>query len=102
MTKPDWCPQDVWEATASVPGVGGGHEMQGYIQSVREGASRAILAERERCAEVARNVRRDVLQANAASREAPALLHVDRVLELIVYPNGNPMYIRPTSPRGTP
>jgi len=56
MTKPDWCTQDVWEATASVPGVGGGHEMQGYIQSVREGASRAILAERERCLMIARMV----------------------------------------------
>ena len=103
MNKPEDIPQDVWEAAQGANDAlwALAANDDEYHQDT-EAIARAILAERERCAEVARNVRRDVLQANAASREAPALLHVDRVLELIVYPNGNPMYIRPTSPRGTP
>jgi hypothetical protein len=50
MTRPDWCLQDVWE-TAGLWLVGRAH----CEPSAREWVARAILAERERAAEVCRS-----------------------------------------------
>jgi hypothetical protein len=52
MTKPNWCPQDVWDMSLKV--------MDSYLygsQSAQEFIARAILAERERCAVVADRTR---------------------------------------------
>lgn len=48
MTRPDWCPQDVWEAAEG--------QRQNWAQgpgTIKEAVARAILAERERCRGVA-------------------------------------------------
>ena len=68
MSKPHDIPQDVWDAVQSVPGVGGGHEMKGYMRSVRENAARLVIAEREKHLEL-RSVLRDIL--NALRDDAP-------------------------------
>lgn len=43
--KPDWCEQRIWDAAKTATGAGGGHEMQGYVQSVRENVARLLMAE---------------------------------------------------------
>lgn len=50
MTRPDWCPVDVWEAAISVQ-----YQEPGLClaNSQIEPTARAILAERERCASIA-------------------------------------------------
>lgn len=49
MSKPDWCPQDVWEAAcAEADKTSGASE-----HTVRKIAAHAILAERERCRAIA-------------------------------------------------
>ncbi len=62
MSRPDWCPQDVWEAAGpdasdSLPHldvVGSPYAtIADFDFAVRTHASRAILAERERCRGVA-------------------------------------------------
>ena len=70
MTKPDDIPQDIWDATESVAGVGGGHEMQGYLRSVRIRAAQLIAAERD-------DRNEDAGAAILAERESCAQLHDD-------------------------
>lgn len=68
MSKPDDIPQDVWDAVKDVPGFGGGHEMQGYMQSVRQNAARAVVAERGKGDELA-SILKDIL--SALRKDAP-------------------------------
>lgn len=51
MSKPEWCPQDVWDETGKV--------LDGYLyspMSADEAIARAILAERERCSDQVRDL----------------------------------------------
>lgn len=57
MSRPDWCPQDVWEAVEAVGELTYGRHARGFIMwplfdssTLRAGIARAILAERERAA----------------------------------------------------
>lgn len=50
MAKPDDIPQDVWDAASEVVGTIDG---LGYAKVHTDKIARAILAERERCAEIA-------------------------------------------------
>ena len=60
MQKPDDIPEDVWETASECVGVGGGYELRGVLHTQRTDIARAILAERERCAQKAFRVAQHV------------------------------------------
>jgi len=56
MTRPNWCPQDVWEAVEVVGEAIYGRHERGFVmwplvdgELIRPAIARAILAERQRC-----------------------------------------------------
>lgn len=51
MTRPDWCPQDVWEAAEVA--MGDKWDTRWFQTQTAHTIARAILAERERAAKVA-------------------------------------------------
>lgn len=55
MTKPDWCPQDIWDVAfkASYPLEDIGGNSDDWVVLDIDSAARLILNERERCARVA-------------------------------------------------
>lgn len=69
MTRPDWCPPDVWDAAISFQ-----YQEPGLClaNSQVEPTSRAILAERERCAAIA-DKHAEILRNNLARYEAIAV-----------------------------
>lgn len=53
MTRPEWCPQDVWERALSA--MGGRWDARWFQTETAHTIARAILAERERCAQAGRS-----------------------------------------------
>lgn len=74
MTKPDWCPQDVWEAAGlALLGWTIDDGTHAQFDACRASVARAILAERERCAAVCRT-------EAASARAEGLLLHTQAAL----------------------
>lgn len=59
VSEPDWCPQDVWDSATATLHPAMTHQVpidrSPLLMAQRIGIARAILAERERCATLARD-----------------------------------------------
>lgn len=69
MTRPDWCPPDVWDSTADVDTPALGHSAD-LAFTVRCLAAKAAHNERQRCADIAElaAVRAALYGADAVNR----------------------------------